>query len=83
MMNQMLADQLSSADALKHTREGGELFCPVCRAKLRTIPENWKRGAVLRGIECPVSQKHFFILGEDAGAMKEMRARMRERAGKA
>lgn len=81
-MNTVMANQISGAEALKLVRQGQQLRCPVCATAIKTIPEGWKPGMPLHGIECPNDQKHFMIHCEDEHAMKEMRARMKARSNK-
>ena len=79
-MNLIIANKVSSIEALNLVRQGQKLQCPVCAAIIKTIPEKWKIGLPLHGIECPNDQKHFMIHCEDEHAMKEMRARMKARS---
>ena len=78
-MKPMNANQLSSSSALELIRKGQQLQCPVCAAIIKTVPEKWKPGMQLHGIECPNDQKHYMIHCDDENAMKEMRARMKAR----
>ncbi|PRC90887.1 hypothetical protein S2091_4380 [Solimicrobium silvestre] len=81
-MSQLIANQTSSAEVIKLIQQGQSLQCPVCFSVIKTVPENWKPGMVLHGIECPNDQKHFMIHCDDGQAMKEVRARMKARASK-
>ncbi len=81
-MNPVIANQVSSIEALKLVRQGQQLQCPVCAAIIKTVPEKWEPGVPLHGIECPNDQKHFMIHCEDEHAMKEMRARMKARSNR-
>jgi hypothetical protein len=71
---------ISGVEAIKIIIQGGKLHCPVCNASIKTIPEAWKQGSPLHGIECSNEQTHFMIHCEDEDAMKEMRARMQTRS---
>jgi len=70
---------LSGDEALNLARQGHVLSCPVCSATLKSLPEVEDKTLTM-GLICPVSQSHFFVLGENESAMKEMRARMKARA---
>jgi hypothetical protein len=74
----IITKQTSTVEIVKAIRAGEKLQCPICSATLKTVPENWQAGMPLHGIECPHSQRHFMIHCEDATAMKEMRARIKE-----
>jgi hypothetical protein len=79
-MTHLIATDITGVEALKLVRKGQQLKCPRCASIIKTIPENWRTGMPLYGIECPKEQRHFMIHCEDANAMKEMRARMKARA---
>lgn len=73
----IVADQVTAVEALSLIREGEELLCPKCMANLCTVPENWIKGEPLHGIQCSNESSHFYIRCEDAGVVKDARARMK------
>jgi len=73
---------MTGVDALKLVREGQQLRCPRCASIIKTIPEGWRPGMHLCGMECPNEPRHFTIYCDDRNAMKEMRARMKATANK-
>ena len=77
-MEPISVKNMSGADALKLIRQGQQLQCPVavCRATLKTIPEEWRPGMPLHGLQCPNDFKHYTLVADDEYAMKEMRRRM-------
>jgi len=81
-MKTLIANQVSGAEAAKLIGQGCELLCPVCSAKIKTIPEDWSTGKPLHGIECPNDQRHFMVHYDDGVKMKEMRDRMKARSHK-
>ena len=78
----IVVTDVTGTEAFKLVQEGQRLVCPKCGAVIKTIPENWSAGMPLYGIECSKEQGHFLIHYEDEKAMKEMRARMKERINK-
>lgn len=81
-MNPVIANEVSSADAVKLISKGVELLCPVCRATIKTVPENWVAGKPLTGIECPNDQRHFMIHYDDGATMRAMRDWMKDQFSK-
>ncbi len=72
-MNRVLANTVSSVEAMRLVREGHEFECPICHATIETIPKDWRQGMQLSGLACPTSQKHFLIYGDDADTLREYR----------
>ncbi|WP_131728454.1 hypothetical protein [Achromobacter xylosoxidans] len=69
-----------AGDALANRAEG--TLSPVCGEILETVPEEWKPGMPLHGLQCPANFEHYMLVIEDENAMREMRRRMAARAKK-
>lgn len=78
-MSRTLANSISGVEALRLVKEGHELECPICHAKIETIPKEWGQGMPLNGLTCPASQKHFLIYGDDAEVLRQYREAQRQR----
>jgi hypothetical protein len=73
-----LTSDISSRELSKRIRAGEEFECRRCRAKIKTVPENWQTGMPLHGAECSVDAKHFWVHWDDAETVRAMRAAMKE-----
>jgi len=76
------ADAVSAVEALAIYERGGELICPVCSARVVPIPVGAPPGSRPMGLECPASNRHFLIYGEDAETMRAARDGLRRIASK-
>jgi hypothetical protein len=82
-MNELLdPSKMSTQEVLKQIRQGRLFQCRICKAVIKTVPENWKPEMPLHGLVCPTDQRHFLIHCDDATAMKEIRAKMKASAAK-
>lgn len=79
-MNLISAKNMSGDEAIQLIRQGQQLQCPVCGEILKTVPEEWKPGMSLHGLQCPANFEHYMLVIEDENAMREMRRRMAARA---
>lgn len=77
-MDPISLKNISGVDALKLARQGQQLQCPVtaCRAIIKTVPEEWRPGMPLHGLQCSKNFKHYMLVAEDEYAMKEIRRSM-------
>jgi len=76
MTNQI--NNLSGSEVLNLAAQKREMFCPVCSARLVTIPLDVAEGSRPLGVTCPNDKEHFFIYSEDASRVQEMRKRMKD-----
>lgn len=66
---------LTGVQALQLFEQGQELSCPVCSTPLRAIPNDWRPGIHLSGLECPVSQAHYIVYADGGGrGLQDFRA---------
>jgi hypothetical protein len=75
MTNQV--DNLSGSEVLNLASQKKEMFCPICSVRLVTIPLEVAEGSRPLGVTCPNDKEHFFVYGEDASRVQEMRDRMK------
>lgn len=76
------ADAFSAVEALTAYEGGRELMCPICSARIVSIPVGMPIGSRPMGLECPTNNHHFLIYGESAEAMKKARDGLRRIASK-
>lgn len=77
MTDSMKANQVTGTEALKLFAQGNVLTCPVCSARIVSIPREVAEGSLPLGIECPVSQQHYLVYRDASSTMKQMRERMK------
>ena len=73
----ILVNELPGHEVLNLLAKGEVLFCPVCNAKLITIPEKLEANKRPLGVVCPTDQKHYLVYGESPESMQEIRRQMR------
>ena len=71
------AERMSCNRALLLWQEGVDLECPVCGAKLTSIPEGAPRSELPLGLLCPENKQHVYLYGETRAALESVRSVIR------
>jgi hypothetical protein len=70
-------NELPGHEVLNLLAKGEVLFCPVCNARLITIPQKLEANKRPLGVVCPTDQKHYLVYGESPESTQEIRKQMR------